>query len=284
MQQPSQREKAERFADLHRAGCFVLPNAWDMPSAALIVEAGFPAVATTSAGVSFAQGVPDGEKLSRERMIALTGGIARRLPVPVSADLEAGYAREPAGVADTIRAAIAAGLVGANIEDADPTTGKLFAFELAVARIRAARAAADEAGLPFVVNARTDPWLVNFGPPEACFAEAVRRANAFIEAGARCTFVPGPADTAMIGRLAGAIRGPLNMLGGFRGQAAPALDEQAKLGVRRISLGGSLMLSTYASTRRALAEVKAKGDFAFANGALTNGEMGGLMTKYAKPE
>lgn len=281
---PSQREKAERFLALHQAGCFVLPNAWDMPSAALIVEAGFPALATTSAGVSFAQGVPDGERLSRDEMIAVTGGIARRVPVPVTADLEAGYAREPEGVAETIRAAIAAGLVGANIEDADPATGALFAFDLAVARIRAARAAADEAGLPFVVNARTDPWLVGFGPAEACFTEAVRRANAFLDAGARCTFVPGPAEPAMIGRLAAAIRGPLNMLGGFKGQAAPPLDEQARLGVRRISLGGSLMLSTYASTRRALLEVKEKGVFAFANGAITNGEMGGLMTKYAKQE
>lgn len=283
MRAPSQKEKAERFLALHQTGCFVLPNAWDMPSAALIVEAGFPALATTSAGVSFARGAPDGERLSCDTMIAIAGEIARRVPVPVSADLEAGYAVEPEGIAATIRAAVAAGLVGANIEDTDLRSGELFAFDLALARVRAARAAADGTALPFVLNARTDPWLVGFGSPEACYAEAVRRANAFLDAGARCVFVPGPADPAMIGALAKAIRGPLNVLGGFRGQAAPPLHVLATLGVRRVSLGGSLMLASYGFTRRALAEIRADGAFSYATGAITNGEMAGLITTYADP-
>lgn len=280
MPAPSLAEKAAAFWSLHESGCFVLPNAWDMPSAALIAEAGFPALATTSAGIAFAQGLPDGERLGRTRMIALCAAIARRIPLPVSADLEAGYGPTPDDVAETIRAALAAGLVGANIEDADPRTGKLFAFDLAVARIRAARAAADAAGLSFVVNARADPYLVGFGSPQQCFDEAVRRVNAYLAAGARCAFVPGPADADTIGRLAAAVKGPLNVLGGFRGAAAPPLDTLRRLGVRRVSLGGSLMLASYTATRRALEGIRDAGVFDYANGAISNGQMTALLAKY----
>lgn len=280
MSEPTLAEKAAAFWALHKDGCFVLPNAWNVPSAALIAEAGFPAVATTSAGVAFTQGLPDGEKLSRDRMIELCGAIARRMPLPVSADLEAGYGREPDEVAETIRAAIAAGLVGANIEDVDPQSGALFDFDLAVARIRAACAAADAAGLPFVVNARTDPWLVGFGSVQQNFDESVRRANAFLAVGAPCTFIPGPADAETIGRLASAVNGPLNVLGGFRGAAAPPLAVLRQLGVRRVSLGGSLMLASYTAARRALEDILGEGVFDYANGAITNGQMAALLAKH----
>ncbi len=280
MPTPSLAEKAAAFAALHESGCFVLPNAWDLPSAALIAEAGFPALATTSAGVAFAQGLPDGESIGRSRMIDAAGTIARRMTLPVSADLEAGYGPAPEDVAETIRAALDAGLVGANIEDADPRTGTLFAFDQAVARIRAACDVAKGAGVRFVVNARSDPYLVGFGSPAQCFDEAVRRANAFLAAGARCTFIPGPADAETIGRLAAAVKGPLNVLGGFRGVAAPPLETLRRLGVRRVSLGGSLMLASYTATRRALEGIRDSGLFDYANGAITNGQMTALLAKH----
>jgi 2-methylisocitrate lyase-like PEP mutase family enzyme len=280
MATPSLAEKAAAFAALHESGCFVLPNAWDMPSAALIAEAGFPALATTSAGVAFAQGLPDGESIGRSRMIETAGAIARRMTLPVSADLEAGYGPTPDDVAETIRAALGAGLVGANIEDVDPRTGKLFPFDQAVARIRAACDAANASGVRFVVNARSDPYLVGFGTPAQCFDEAVRRVNAFLAVGARCSFVPGPADAETIGRLAAAVKGPLNVLGGFRGAAAPPLETLRRLGVRRVSLGGSLMLASYTATRRALEGIRDAGVFDYANGAISNGHMSTLLAKY----
>jgi 2-methylisocitrate lyase-like PEP mutase family enzyme len=264
---------------MHTSGCFVLANAWDMPSAALIAEAGYKCLATSSAAVAFVQGVPDGEKMGRQSMLRVVAEIARRVDLPLSADLEAGYGPSPEAVAATVRGAITAGAVGCNIEDRDPASGKLYDFDLAVARIKVGQAAADTTGLKFVLNARTDPFLTNFGNPQQCFDESVRRANAYLAAGARSVFVPGvPPDT--IGKLAAAIKGPLNVLGGFLGKAGLPLDELRRLGVRRVSLGGSLMLATYATTRRALENIATTGTFEYANGAISNGEMNKLMDKY----
>jgi 2-methylisocitrate lyase-like PEP mutase family enzyme len=280
MTHPSQHEKATRFAALHRDGCFVLPNAWDMPSAVLIAEAGFPALATTSAGVAFAQGLPDGERIGRDRMVAVAGEIARRVPLPVTADLEAGYGPRPEDVAATVTRAIAAGLVGCNIEDSDPATHKLFEFDLTVARIKAGAEAAKAAGLPaFVLNARIDPFLIGFGEPEVNFAEAVKRANACLHAGASCAFVPGPTDAATIERLAVAIEGPLNIMAVARGHALP-VDALRELGVRRVSLGGSLMLAAYGFARDTLKALAEDGAFTYAGAAVPHGEMGKLLVKY----
>lgn len=280
MTHPSQAEKAARFAALHREGCFILPNAWDMPSAALIAEAGFPAVATTSAGVAFAEGLPDGERITRDRMLAIAGEIAARLPLPVTADLEAGYGPRPEDVAETVTRAIAAGLIGCNIEDSDPRTYKLLDFDLTVARIRAGAAAAKSAGLAdFVLNARIDPYLMGFGDAATNFAEAVKRANACLRAGAACAFVPGPVDADTIKRLAAAIDGPLNIMAVARGHAPP-LGELRALGVRRVSLGGSLMQATYGFARSALKALAEDGAFTYAAQAVPHGEMSKLMEKY----
>ena len=277
---PTQQEKAQLFAKMHEQGCFVLANAWDLPSAALIVEAGYPCLATTSAGVAFVQGVPDGEKMGRQGMLRVVYEIARRMPVPVSADLEAGYGPSPEAVAATVRGAIAAGAVGCNIEDRDPSTGKLYDFDLAVARIKVGQAAADASGLKFVLNARTDPYLARIGTPQQCFDESVKRANAYAAAGARSVFVPGVGDAETIGKLVGALKAPLNVLGGFRGKAGMPLEDLRKLGVRRVSLGGSLMLAAYAAGRRALVDIAATGKFTYADGAVANEDMNKLMDKY----
>jgi 2-methylisocitrate lyase-like PEP mutase family enzyme len=276
--------KAENFRRMHAGpDVVILPNAWDHASAALMVAAGFPAIATTSAGIAFAHGYPDGERMRREDMLAVAGRIAAQCPVPVSADLEAGYGSAPEDVAATIAGAIEAGLVGGNIEDADPQTGRLLDFDLAVARIRAGRAAADRLKVPFVLNARTDPFLVRIGDGAACFAESVRRANAFLEAGADCVFVPGPGDAETVGRLAAAIHGPLNVLAAFAGRAGLNLADARRLGVRRLSIGGSLMLTTATLVRRVLDDIRSRGDFGYAVGAITNSEMSRLMAALPRP-
>jgi 2-methylisocitrate lyase-like PEP mutase family enzyme len=276
--QPSQAERAARFAALHRAGAFVLPNGWDVPSAALIAEAGFPAIATTSSGVAFSLGLVDGEKISKARMLAVAGEIARRSPVPVTVDLEAGYGAEPEAVAAAVREAIAAGLVGCNIEDTDPATRQLFDFDLAVARIRAGVEAARAAGLPdFVLNARTDPFLRGVGEPAACLAEAVRRANAYAAAGAGSLFVPGPVDTKTITALVRQIDGPVNIMA--RPGLAP-LAELAALGVRRVSLGGGLAGATYGFARGVLAQLKSDGAFDFGGAVMSHGEMMALVAGF----
>lgn len=280
---PSQAEKAARFAALHGDGCFILPNAWDLPSAGLVAEAGFPAVATTSSGIAFAGGLRDGEKIGIERMFAVVSEIARRLPLPVTGDLEAGYGPTPEHVAAAVRRGIAAGMVGANIEDTDPATGRLFPFEQSVARIEAGVAAAAAAGLPdFVLNARTDPILFrSFDSAEANFAEAAKRAAAYHAAGAKSVFVPGLFDTDSIARMAAAIApAPLNVMVST-GRPMPPLEELRRAGLRRLTLGGSLMLATYGFTKRLLAGL-AKPDAAFGYAAegITHVEMTTLVEKY----
>lgn len=278
---PSQTEKATKFSRMHDASCFVLPNAWDVPSAMLACEAGFAAVATTSAGVAFAQGFADGENIGRDRMIGVASDIAQRLPVPVTADLEAGYGAAPEDVATSVHAAIVGGLIGCNIEDADPRTRKLFDFDLAVARIRAGVQAARTADLPdFVLNARVDTFLTRFGTPEQCIAESIRRGNAYLKAGARSVFVPGPVDTQTIGALAKGIDGPLNVWGGVGDRMAP-IDELRALGVRRVSLGGGPMLATYAFAKRVFQGAAAGQSLEFTGAGQMFVEFLGLMKKYS---
>ncbi len=259
---------------MHDAGCLVLPNVWNMTSAALVVAAGYPALATTSGGIAFCEGVPDGERIGRDRMLEVTGAIARRFSVPVSADLEAGYGRAPEDVAETVRQAIDAGLVGCNLEDSDPTTHQLFGLEFAVERICAGVQAARSAGLAdFVINARVDTWIGRFGTAQENEHEAVRRANAYLAAGARSAFVPGPTDAHTIRRLVTGIRGPLNIVTNVGRHVTPSLDALRALGVRRASLGVALMLATYGAARRALEHLRERGTFDFADASISTREM-----------
>lgn len=274
------KEKTAAFRDMHFNGAMVLlPNAWDHASAALMVEAGFPVIATTSAGIALARGYPDGEKMSRDAMLGICGEIARQSAVPVTADLEAGYGPGPEDVAATVTGAIEAGLVGCNIEDANPETRELFEFDEAVERIRAGRVAADGLGVPFVLNARADPYLKPVGNAEANFQEAVRRSNAYLAAGATCAYVPGPGDAETVGRLVEAIDGPLNILGSLAGRAGLTVAEYKGLGVRRISIGGSLMLAAATFARDAVVAMRDEGALDFAANAMTNRGMNLLMSK-----
>lgn len=280
---PTPHEKAAAFAAMHSdRGIIVLPNAWDPGSAVLMAEAGFPAIATTSAGVAFAQGLPDGQRIGRERMLALAGQIAAAVDVPVTADLEAGYGPRPEDVAATVRGAIQAGLVGCNIEDNSGDASRaLFELPLAVERIHAGHEAARGSGLDFVLNARVDPYLVRRGQDTENFAEAVQRANAYRAAGADCLFVPGPADLETIARLAREIDGPLNVLGARGGQGGLAVADLARVGVKRVSIGGSLSLAVLGFVRQALAEMRERGTFSYATGALSNSEANRIMVSRA---
>ena len=235
----------------------VLPNAWDAGSARIFVEAGYPALATTSAGIAFSLGYPDGERITRDEMLAAVARITRRVSVPVTADMEAGYGRTLDAVAATVRGVLEAGAVGMNLEDRIGEEG-LIDFPLAVDRVRAARAAAYAAGIPFVLNARTDAFEAPEIPPDQRVTEAIRRGRAYREAGADSIFVPFVSDRDTIERLVREIPAPVNILGTPN---APTLKEMAALGVRRITFGSAPMRATLGLVRRMAREWKDKGTY-----------------------
>jgi 2-methylisocitrate lyase-like PEP mutase family enzyme len=237
----------------------VLPNVWDVASARVIEEAGFAAVATSSAGVAFALGYPDGERIGRDEMAEAVRRIAARVRVPVTADMEAGYGRTPEAAAETAKSVIAAGAVGMNLEDAPAgEEGVLLDTALQAERVRAAREAARAAGISLVINARTDVFLAAIGPPETRLARAVGRLNAYRAAGADCLFAPGVCDRAMLTALVRELEGPLNVLAGA---GCPAVPELEALGVRRVSVGSGLMRATLGLVRRIADELAGPGTY-----------------------
>ncbi|MFD4529372.1 isocitrate lyase/phosphoenolpyruvate mutase family protein [Streptomyces sp. NPDC058470] len=281
----SRRERAEKFVELHREGCFLLPNAWDVGSARVLESAGFPALATTSAGVAFSLGRPDHDfsdedekapdgRVDRETMMRRVREIAEGVTVPVSADLEDGYGEAPDTVAATLSLTLAAGAVGGNIEDfTGDRTRPLYDEALAVDRIRAARAAVDADGEPFVLVGRTDVLLVGGG-----LDECVRRANAYLAAGADCAFVPGAADAATIGTLVRELDGPLNVVMGLTGNTQTLADLRG-LGVRRVTVGGSIARAMYHHLLRAARELADLGTFSYADDQLSQTELNHLFRR-----
>src|SRR5579875_2828218 len=185
--------KAEAFRQMHEGRrILVLPNAWDAASARIFEDVGFKAVATTSAGVSYTAGYPDGEAIPRDDMMTMVRWIARSVDVPVTADIESGFGDSPREVAETVRMIIEAGAIGINLEDSIHSSGsELYDLSSAVERIRAARAAAQSAGIPIVINGRTDVFLLGIGEKASRFDHAVRRLNAYREAGADCLYPIG---------------------------------------------------------------------------------------------
>jgi len=253
-------DKATALLALHAGAGFVLPNAWDAGSARILEQVGFPAIATTSAGIAWACGVPDGQTLDRDTMLEQVGHIVAAVSVPVTADLEAGYGDTPDAVGLTVARAVALGAVGGNIEDAGPDG--LFDIEDAVDRVAAARAAAPTG--TFVLNARTDTYFAGTaGDP---FAETVERARRYLDVGADCVFVPGVVEADTIRRLAAEIPGPLNIVAGLANTIdAPTLFS---LGVKRVSLGGSLARASLSLLERAGHELLDTGTLNFLDGAM----------------
>lgn len=258
-------DKAAALLGLHSGGGFVLPNAWDAGSARILEGVGFPAIATTSAGIAWSCGVPDGEALDRDTMLEHVGRIVAAVDVPVTADLEAGYGETAEDVARTVTLAVGLGAVGANLEDAG--RGGLFGVDEAVERIAAARSAAPSG--TFVLNARTDTYFT--GTAGDVFAETVERAVRYLDAGADCVFVPGVVEQETIRSLAAAIPGPLNVVAGLANTIdAPTLFS---LGVTRVSLGGSLARAVLSLVERAGQELLDSGTLGFLDHALSYADL-----------
>jgi 2-methylisocitrate lyase-like PEP mutase family enzyme len=272
----SQANKAIQFRQLHRGPrALVLPNAWDVASARIFEDAGFSAIATTSAGIAFSLGYPDGQRIPREEMLARIGRIARAIHVPVTADIEAGYGSSAEAAAATTLELIQAGAVGMNLEDASGNPDEpLIDLQLAVEKIKAARAAAAQLHVEIVVNARTDVYLLPGGDPDADYSEALRRLVAYREAGADCVFAPGLKDADTIGRLVQAVNCPLNILAG---PGTPSIPELEKLGVARVSLGSGPMRATLGLLRRAAVELRSSGTYSAMEGAVPYAEVNKLL-------
>jgi 2-methylisocitrate lyase-like PEP mutase family enzyme len=273
------RAKAELLLKLHQGPrVLILPNVWDVASARLIEEAGFPALATTSAGVANAMGYPDGEQIGRTNMLEVVGRIVEAVKVPVTADLEAGYARTPQEMKDTAEELLESGAVGLNLEDSWEERS-LVAAEEHAAKIRAVREAGEAARVHIVINARTDVYLAQVGPPESRFDETLRRGRLYRQAGADCIFVPGLRDAATIGRLVKDLGCPVNILAG---PGVPPVAELEKLGVARVSLGSGPHRATLGLLRRLAQELREQGTYSSLEGMVSYAEANALFRPRSK--
>jgi 2-methylisocitrate lyase-like PEP mutase family enzyme len=251
----TQTEKAELFRSLHRGPeILVLPNAWDCASARIFEQAGFPAIATTSAGVAFSLGYSDGERIPPDLMLATVGQISDSVQLPVTADLESGYG----DVAKTTAGLIAAGAVGLNLEDVDHESQSLAPIPAQIEKIGVIRRIATGLGVNVVINARTDVFLAEIGEPSTRFDRACERLQAYIAAGADCVFLPGVSDENTIRRMVESVAFPLNILAGANLPTIPRLHE---LGVARVSVGSGIMRATLGLTRRIAQELKQSGTY-----------------------
>jgi len=271
-----QRTKAEVFRALHGGPrTLLLPNVWDVASARVIQQAGLPALATTSAGVAFSVGYPDGEKIQRDEMLKMVARIASAVTVPVTADVEAGYGPKPEDAALTAEGVIEAGAVGMNLEDGTENPDHPLAdLSLQLEKIAALREKAKRLGVPLVLNARTDVYLLSVGAAESRYDETVKRLSAFRDAGAECVFAPGVKDAATIARLVSDLRCPLNILAG---PGSSSVSELEQLGVARVSLGSGPMRATLGLIRRMVEELKSTGTYKSIEGAPSHAEVNRLM-------
>ena len=272
----TQQIRAEAFRKLHeRAGIFVVPNPWDAGSAKMLASLGFEALATTSAGLAFSLGKADGAKaVTREETLSNARTIVGETELPVSADLENGYGDEPEACAETIMLAAEAGLAGGSIEDA---TGRpddpIYSFEFAVERVRAAVQAARSLPYPFMLTARAE----NFLHGRSDLADTIRRLEAFADAGADVLYAPGLKTREEIGAVVKAVAPrPVNVVMGLN-QAGFSLDELAKLGVKRVSVGSTLARVAYGGFLRAAEEIAQKGSFKFAEGTVPYATINGMF-------
>ncbi len=271
-----QHDKAVDFVALHQApGAFVMPNPWDAGSARVLAALGFPALATTSAGLAFALGRRDGEGLlTRDETLANAAAIVQATDLPVSADLEDGFGPRPEDVAETIRLAAGAGLVGCTIEDttADPTR-PIHDFNLSVERIAAAVSAARALPFGFTLTARAENFL--YGRPD--LDDTIRRLQAFEKAGADVLYAPGLPNLDAIRAVCSAVSRPFNYVAGLVGSRY-SVEELAGAGVKRISLGSTLARAALGALARTAREIRDRGTFEFTSDAMPFAEANALMT------
>jgi 2-methylisocitrate lyase-like PEP mutase family enzyme len=278
MNPAEQAQLAERFRDLHRGpSLLLLPNAWDAMSARIFAAAGFPAIATTSGGVSWALGYADGEEAPWAEVVAATARIVRVVPVPVTADIEAGFGDSPEAVANSVAEIIGAGAVGVNLEDGTPRgAAPIRPVADAASRIAAAREAAQAAAVPIVINARTDLYLRNIGDPASWFEETVERGKAYLAAGADCFYPITLRDPETIGRLVKALAAPINI--NVRA-GLPSVAELEALGVARASTASAIALMAAATTRHIADELKTSGRFEALNPAMSQADAQSLFVR-----
>ncbi len=269
----NQSEKAVRFRALHEGpGTFIIPNPWDVGSARILAGLGFDALATSSAASALAIGRKDGE-LTREQALAHARTIVDATDLPVSADLEKGFGDAPEIVAETIRLAAGAGLVGCTIEDSTRNPeAPLYEFGLAVERISAASEAARQLPFPFMLTARAHNLLY----PNPSLDETIRRLQAYEKAGAHVLFAPGLPDLAAVRAVCEAVSKPVNFMVGIPGKSF-SVAELASAGVRRISLATSLYRAAMTGFLNAVHEVKDTGQFGFVDRSVTTPELNQLM-------
>ena len=266
------------FRTLHESGCFVIPNPWDVGSARYLQHLGFAALATTSAGFAFSQGLPDSDvAVSRDRSLAHIAEIAASVDLPVNADFASGYGLEPADVADSVRRCVATGVAGLSIEDATgASSAPLYDLAPAVERVQAAREAIDRSGGDVLLTARAECYHV--GHPDA-FRESVRRLQAYANAGADVLFAPGVQKPEEIKALVEAIRPkPFNLL--IVRDIGMRVGDIAALGVRRVSVGGSLALAAWTGFIRAARALKTDGSFEGFAGLTPYPEINELFSRF----
>jgi methylisocitrate lyase len=264
-------ERYQAFQRLHASGCFVIPNPWDAGSARALAGLGFKALATTSAGFAWTRGKPD-YGVTLPEALQYFADVVRAVELPVSADFEGGFAREPEGVQANVLAALRTGLCGLSIEDStQQPAAPLHDFALAVERVRAARRAIEAFGKPVVLTARFEGFLVGV----ADLGEAVKRLSAYAEAGADCLYAPGIRTPEQIGAIVRAVAPKaVNVLVGAPFTNVAALTA---LGVRRISVGGALARSAWSGFLAAAKEIAGAGTFGGFEGIVSNPEMNRLM-------
>ena len=279
----SQKEKADDFRELHHGNkILILPNAWDVPSARVFENEGFPAVATSSAGLMVSLGYPDGEVIDRDEFVSAIRRIGKVLSVPLSVDIVAGFGKTTKEVLITVKAILKAGGVGINIEDFAHATKKLFPIEGQVENVKAIRELGNTLGIPLVINARTDALRFGLGDEEAKFQEAVRRAVAYRDAGADCVYPMGLTLADPIGRFVKELDFPTNVM--VR-KGLPTVSELERLGVARVSFGPSASYATMGLLKRASKEVLERGTYQnLVDGAINFDELNSLATAASNPK
>ena len=273
---PAQSSAIATFRALHASGCFVLPNPWDAGSAIYLAKIGFPALATTSAGFAFSKGFADGPaQVTRDLMLDHFREIAGATSLPVNADFQNGYADDPDDVAANVKSCIATGVAGLSIEDNSGRNDQpLYAFDLAVERIKAARAAIDQSGTRVVLTARCEAWLVDDPDP---LRTSLSRLAAFADAGADCLYSPGVSAPDEIAQIVEAVAPkPVNVLVSTN-NCKLTVSQLADLGVRRISVGGALARAAWTGFIQSAKEIYQQGSFTSFSDLTPFGELNDLF-------
>jgi 2-methylisocitrate lyase-like PEP mutase family enzyme len=261
------------FRRLHERGCFVIPNPWDPGSARYLRNLGFQALATTSAGFAFSRGLPD-TAVPRDSMLGHIADVVAAVDLPVNADFQSGYAREPEAVAENVRLCLETGVAGLSIEDATgDRLSPLYELPLAIERIKAARTAIDASGTGALLTARAECYLVGRAEP---LRESVQRLQSYAEAGADVLYAPGPQQREDIRTIVVALgHKPVNVL--VSGNTGLTVADLAELGVRRISVGSALSRAAWSSFMRAARALASEGSFTGLDGLASFAEINGFF-------